>query len=321
MAGLPCGDPIVHLPTPPARPQIGALLAELVDRFDIERLLYFGGAAAPLLSDALLARLLARLGAAERLLLVNNRFSTDWAGIVPARTLLAHVDALPRDNMLGWVLSTAGGLPVESLPATAETRLDIDTPLELLALRLHPQTPPQLRRMLAVSPLDTEPMGRLLSVLSRSASRILLAGRVGPEAWQALNQATHCWFRVLAEERGMVASGRSARREARSLLGAYMALRGVTAFWEELPAWADGALLDTRVLLAHEGLAPDDDDRFASNLLLPDHIADPWLRALTEAAAAAPLPVLLGGHTLMGGILFAFCDILGAGWAPADPGA
>jgi hypothetical protein len=29
-------------------------------------------------------------------------------------------------------------------------------------------------------------------------------------------------------------------------------------------------------------------------------VHDPWLRALTASAAAAPIPVLLGGHTLVG---------------------
>ena len=33
---------------------------------------------------------------------------------------------------------------------------------------------------------------------------------------------------------------------------------------------------------------------------LPERVADPWLRALTEAALGASIPVLLGGHTLVG---------------------
>ena len=40
--------------------------------------------------------------------------------------------------------------------------------------------------------------------------------------------------------------------------------------------------------------------RLASDLLLPDRIRDRWLRELTEAAAAAQIPVLLGGHSLVG---------------------
>ena len=68
---------------------------------------------------------------------------------------------------------------------------------------------------------------------------------------------------------------------------------------------ADGAILDTRVLLA-DRLGADEDawpaaeDRFASDLLRPDGIAHPWLRALTASAIAAPIPMLLGAHTIVG---------------------
>jgi hypothetical protein len=47
---------------------------------------------------------------------------------------------------------------------------------------------------------------------------------------------------------------------------------------------------------------PSAEDRFASDLLLPATIADPWLRALTESATASSgHPILLGGHTLLNG--------------------
>jgi hypothetical protein len=59
------------------------------------------------------------------------------------------------------------------------------------------------------------------------------------------------------------------------------------------------------VVLAHrlgadERRWPSAADRFASDLLLHEPIADPWLRELTASAAAAPIPILLGGHTLVG---------------------
>ena len=59
------------------------------------------------------------------------------------------------------------------------------------------------------------------------------------------------------------------------------------------------------MLLAHrlgadEAGWPSPDDRYASDLLLADRIEDPWLRALTTSARDAAIPVLLGGHTLVG---------------------
>jgi hypothetical protein len=59
------------------------------------------------------------------------------------------------------------------------------------------------------------------------------------------------------------------------------------------------------VLLAHrlgadERAWPAPEDRYASDLLLAGRIRDPWLRALTASAADAAVPVLLGGHGLVG---------------------
>jgi hypothetical protein len=76
---------------------------------------------------------------------------------------------------------------------------------------------------------------------------------------------------------------------------------------------ADAAVIDTRVLMAHrngadESTWPVAEDRFASDLLLAESIADPRLRSLTKSAAgavsAAPSsgrPILLGGHTIVNG--------------------
>ena len=55
------------------------------------------------------------------------------------------------------------------------------------------------------------------------------------------------------------------------------------------------------MLLAHHFGAdergwPAPEDRFASDLLLPDRVRDPWLAELTASALGARVPVLLGGH-------------------------
>ena len=95
------------------------------------------------------------------------------------------------------------------------------------------------------------------------------------------------------------------QRPARSILGMVLDERGPGALGTVLAELGDGAVVDTRVLMAHrlgrdESRWPAAGDRFASDLLLPDQIADPWLRNLTSAAAAAAIPVILGGHTLVG---------------------
>jgi hypothetical protein len=89
------------------------------------------------------------------------------------------------------------------------------------------------------------------------------------------------------------------------VLGALLDRDGPASLGSHLARLADAAIVDTRVLLAHrfgadEAAWPIAEDRFASDLLLADRIADPWLRDLTASAAEAPIPVVLGGHTLVG---------------------
>ena len=95
------------------------------------------------------------------------------------------------------------------------------------------------------------------------------------------------------------------QRPVASVLGALLDRDGPDSLGGHLAALADAALVDSRVLLAHrlgadEAGWPPPEDRFASDLLLPDGIADSWLRSLTASAASAAIPVLLGGHTLVG---------------------
>jgi hypothetical protein len=133
-----------------------------------------------------------------------------------------------------------------------------------------------------------------------------------------------CRVRALIEERGLKAASKLAQggdagaggasdgvepqRPPRSILGELLDRDGPEALAATVAGLADGALIDTRVLMAHrygpsESSWPVAEDRFASDLLLPASIADPWLRALTASAAAAPTghPILLGGHTLVNG--------------------
>jgi CTP:molybdopterin cytidylyltransferase MocA len=294
----------------PGAIHVGRQLAELVAHFGSERILCFGGGSAPLLEDERLEALLTRLVESEGLVVSNNRFASDWAGWVPAAVVTEWVERLPQDNMLAWVLSNEAGLAVESLTPSAASRLDIDTPTDLLVLRLHPAAKPHLRAYLEELPLDSERLARAVAVLTRPASRVFIAGRFGPDAWTALNKRSQCWLRVVAEERGMVSSGRLARGEVYSLLAEQIALAGMGPFFERLAQQADAAFIDSRVLLAHNGRWPSQADRFASDLGQVDQIEDPWLRDFSRYARQAALPVILGGHSLMSGAMFAICDLL-----------
>ena len=112
----------------------------------------------------------------------------------------------------------------------------------------------------------------------------------------------------------MAAAGREGTG-ARSLLAYHLQAVGLARFFEELATLGDAAFIDTRVLLAHLGLRPSRADRFLSDLGRPDAIADPFLREFTQGAAAAAIPVLLGGHSLVSGGLMALIE---AAWREYD---
>lgn len=299
-----------HVQTSPEPVHVGQMLAEAVNRFGIQRLLYFGGGSAPLLPDEMLSAVIERLATTDSIVVTNNLYASDWAGIAPAATVVQWQGRLPKDNMLGWVLSSEAGLAVEDLPPSAATRLDIDTPSDLLTLCLCPGTGPHLRRTLDELALDTSRLRNSLAVLARHASHVFISGRLAPEAWSALNRVTRCWLRVVSEERGMVSSGRLARGETYSIVADYAERLGLPAFFEMLASQAEAALIDSRVLLAHHGRWPADADRFASDLGLVDRISDAWLREFTLLANQAPIPIVLGGHGLLSGDLYALCDLL-----------
>jgi hypothetical protein len=299
-----------HMVSEPGPVHVGKYLAQVVDQFQIKKLFYFGGGSAPLINSQELARLVDQLDGLDQGVITNNTHASDWAGIAPAAVVQRWVPRLPQDNMIAWVLSAEAGHPVFAQAPTAASRLDIDTPTDLLTLKLHPGTGPRLAVYLASLPLDTSRLTDALGVLATPASQVFIAGRLAPAPWSALNKATQCWLRVVSEERGMVSSGRLARGEVTSILADYIQHIGLEAFFQNLSRQAQAAFIDTRVLLAHLGSWPPENDRFASDLGLVEGIGDRWLRDFTRVALDAPIPVVLGGHGLLSGDLLAFCDLL-----------
>ena len=144
--------------------------------------------------------------------------------------------------------------------------------------------------------------------------QVAVAGRVGgSQAWQYLERETACRVRLFAEERGLATAPAGYR--ARSLLGFLVEEVGCERFFQRIAELGDGAIIDTRVIEAHLGVEPSREDRFQSDLLAWEAIEEPFLRRFTKAAAEAPIPVLLGGHSLVSGGLMAIND---AAWAEND---
>lgn len=291
----------------------GRRLAGLIARYDMAPVFYFGAGSGPLLPADALADALARLHAAEasgsRRVVTNNLHSCDWVGLSRPNDALPVIQKAQRDNGLAWSLQEDGGYSIEIAPGPdTAAQLDLDTPADLALARVHPACPQTLRAALDDPMLDRIPVDALAAVLAEDGARVALVGRVAPLAWQALSRATRCWIRVYSEERGMAASERLARGEVRSLIATLLRMLGPDRFFAELGVVADAAIIDSRVLMAASGAYPPAADRFASDLLLPEWIGDTWLRDFTGAAANAGFPVLLGGHGVVSGGLYALVD-------------
>ena len=264
--------------------------------------------------------------------LANNVYSADVVAICGATLLreLRDLPDLPADNALPRWLAEVDGVPVSGL-GRWRLGIDLDSPLDLL---LAGRAVDDAR--LRMAGLDIQPvgerLGRVRAILADRRAELVVAGRTSAGTLRALERGAACRVRALVEERGMRAAstlalgaagggpgGGSAdagslpaswpivavRRPPRSTLGMLVDRDGPEALGRLLAELGDGAVVDTRVLMAHRSGAdeagwPPAEDRFAADLLLPDRIADPWLRALITGLRDAPIPVLAGGHTLVG---------------------
>ena len=262
--------------------------------------------------------------------LANNRYSADVIAVARA-AVLAGVPDLPGDNALPRWLEEVAGWPVADLRRRPRLALDLDSPADVLLVggRLPP--------VAAASPLPAR-LADVRGTLADRRAELVVAGRTSAGTLLVLERRARCRVRGLVEERGLRAGSRLAQadrpvaqadpplrppRPPRSVLGLLLDRAGPDELGAILAELGDAAVVDTRVLLAHR-LGPDErawpgaEDRFASDLLLPDRIEDAWLRALTAAAVRAPIPVVLGGHTLVGPGIRLLAERADRGAAGAD---
>jgi hypothetical protein len=295
----------------------GGRLRDLVRVDRPAGLVVLGSGSIPLATAADRRTFLAAAAGDERRALANNRYSADVVAISRVDAL-PELPELPADNALPRWLEEVAGYRVDDLRRRWRLTFDIDGPLDLVLLGVGD---------LAGTPIDGATVGARLAAVRAVAndrrSELLIAGRTSATTLAWLERHAAARVRAWVEERGLraasllarsdYAAGSGAReprepRELRapaSILGALLDRGGPGSLGEVLARLGDAAMVDSRVLLAHrlgvdEAAWPIAEDRFASDLLLPERITDPWLRDLTVAAAGAPIPVLLGGHTLVG---------------------
>ena len=271
------------------------------------------GGAVPLLNKSDVNLLAYTAEQSAKVALTNNRYSSDVIAVGRARTL-HDLPPLPSDNALPRWLEERAGYETAELWARRRLGLDLDTPQDVALVALHRKAPTWLRDAATGANLAIPRLDEIRELGADPHRELLVFGRSSASTLRWLEKNVRARVRFLAEERGMRASsplaiGSGPRagtrlRGARATLGLLMDDRGPERFNEVVSSLGDGAIVDSRVLLAHrlgtdESGWPSPADRFASDLLRADHVKDPWLKALTQSAGGAT-PILLGGHSLVG---------------------
>ncbi|MDI9419393.1 MAG: hypothetical protein QM399_04440 [Bacillota bacterium] len=285
----------------------GEQLLKIITQRKIAKALYMGGAAAPLISAQELRYIRTLLENHNHVVTANNYFSADLVGFAPASALAAA--SLPRiDNTLPQLLVGEANLKFIPLQRSLGLHFDLDTPADLLVLANHPGVGPHTKQAIIEADPDLKQCRAIKQVMQDYQADLVVYGRVNSSLFQLLDQVTHCRIRLYSEERGLKALGRDMRGEARSLLGEMITAYGYERFFNFLSQICRGAVIDSRILFAHWQWDLTQTDRFYSDLGMIDRITHPGLREFTAAAHGASIPVMLGGHSLVTGGLWALLD-------------
>ena len=109
----------------------GQRLWDVVEHYGLRKVLYMGGASAPLLSSSELKYLRELLEQNEDILLANNYYSADIVGFTPGQAL-GRISLPSIDNTLALALSNEGGLRWIPSQRSLGMNFDVDTPTDLL---------------------------------------------------------------------------------------------------------------------------------------------------------------------------------------------
>ncbi len=264
-------------------------------------LVALGSGSIPLARPADLAAFVAAAAGPAGRALANNRFSADVVALAGSDRLATLPD-LASDNGLPRWLAEQARFGVADLRHRWRLQVDLDSPLD--ALLVGPGVAGRLEAAGVRTAEVRARLGGVAAVAGNPLGELVVAGRTSADGLAWLERSTASRTRALVEERGFRTRA-AGQRPVRSALGLLLDRDGPEAIGTTLAELGDAALVDSRVLLAHrfgadESGWPAPEDRFASDLLIPDRIADPWLRSLTAAARAASIPIVLGGHSLVG---------------------
>ena len=281
----------------------GKTLKRIIREYALESVLYFGSGSGTLLTTGQLKDIVSFSQRVETAALFNNFYSCDFAVLTQTSSLL-RLPIPEKDNGIGLLLADSG-VNCYSLPRSLESQFDLDTPIDLLLLKKAGLGGPQLHEFLSRQSFDHPSLPQVVEFLTERSALVYLVGRISPVTWQAFEQQVACRTAGMIDGRGMKAY---ADRQP-AVLSNLFRERGFGDFFNALENSADAAIIDSRPLLACNGVLPSPHERFSSDLFRVSELEDPVWIEFTRQALDCSIPILLGGHSLVSGGLYLLSEI------------
>lgn len=279
----------------------GETLRKIINKYNILNTIYFGGGSSPLLTSGDMRLLIDSLINGNNTVISNNLQSSDIVAFRPA-SVINSIFLPNNDNDLAYYLMS-GGLNFLLLPKTLGFSYDIDTPADLNILMYGAHNKSNLKSFLLTQQIMMDKTEGIVDILRQDYKEIALIGRINPETVRVINKLLKSRIRFYSEERGMKALKRE--NISLSLLGFFLEEVGPRKFFDYLSTVCDGALIDTRVIFSHMKCNPSPKDKYYSDCQEVDNIENEFIRSFTKEASVSRIPILLGGHNLVNGGIWA----------------
>ena len=273
----------------------------------VDGYVYFGAGSGPLLTSTDIQILSKLLGNADpNSCVTNNRYSADFFGVRPTNILESLNPPPVSDNNVPIRLIDENKTSVIEMTRSASTQFNIDVPSDLATLSLIKSSGPKLKAFIAqenaVLNHAVNAQWRASQHFLRKDSEVFIYGRTSSRVWSYLETETACKIRIISEERGLKSAPKE--HQARSILAYLIQVYGAQeVFCKLLPQFCSAAFIDLIPIIEHMELTCSRNDRFSADLLNHNDIENEILREIIVAITESPIPIAVGGHSLVGSSL------------------
>jgi len=289
-----------------------ATFGELINQFsqyitgettNTDGYIYFGAGSGPLLSTRDIRMFTKLVSEADsNSCITNNRYSADFFGVKPTDLLESLHPPPISDNSVPTRLIEERETSIIEIPRSAETQFNIDIPSDLATLSLTQKSGPKLKSFIAQ---ETQLLKQAVKAqwnasqhFLKKNSEVFVYGRTSSRIWSYLETETACKIRIISEERGL--KGAPKGHQARSFLAYLIQAYGPQeVFGKLLPQFCSAAFVDLIPIIEHMNISCSRNDRFSADLFQHDAIKNEELREIILAITQSPIPIAVGGHSLV----------------------